>query len=38
MLLFLIGFIFYCRLKKKPTDDREIYVDEPEAIPLSNPQ
>jgi hypothetical protein len=38
MLLFLIGFIVYCRLNKKPTDDREIYVDEPEITPLSNPQ
>jgi hypothetical protein len=35
MLLFLIGFIVSCRLKKKPTSDQDIYVDEPETIPLS---
>lgn len=38
MLLFLVGFIISCRLKKKPTNENEIYVDEPETIPLSNSQ
>jgi hypothetical protein len=38
MLLFLVGFIISCRLKKKPTNEREVSYDEPETVPLSTSQ